>query len=593
MMEYDFEHYLMAGHGRAYVIAKADPERYRDRIMAACRNDYTYDMQSEGSRAFLTYDLISLYDDPTPFVEAIKESYNDPAADKDWKQICYLTDLLIFFGQRKSVIKKYKQLEKNLYSDELRDMVPLCQPFEYVAIKLIEDSSIKVIWNVANDIGKWFLSRTEDPQRLASQFLWFDGNLEDELGEDGYDALLKYNSDSDGVKEYIRIMSLPHEYGRKDRVKKATAEIVMSWIREDPKIERLDMVGRGLMTLSAEEALKLAEQLCIETDPDIKACIVSVFTSCKYCWPLDAGILIGCGTSGNKRLAEEANSALSLIKDERLHDYATALLKNEYDSDAMSILLNNIRKSDEAFIMSLLEELPVTEENEGEWHGIVSDIGDNGDNPEMPEALLIWAYESTLCSYCRKIVVEKMIKRGMLTDEIKEELKWDANLDISKIVREELNYACADIGDAELLIEIYNSAFYDDFVRYGQCQAYGRSRENMEQSIQDYPKIIAYYQNKAVGVISYKYEGAGKYYIGCLAVIKEEQGRGIGTSLMKHFMSENPDWKEITLVTPKDNERNIRFYTERFGFEITGEEDDGVVTVLLFKLSRNRDKTDM
>ncbi len=23
----------MAGHGRAYVIAKADPERYRDRIM--------------------------------------------------------------------------------------------------------------------------------------------------------------------------------------------------------------------------------------------------------------------------------------------------------------------------------------------------------------------------------------------------------------------------------------------------------------------------------------------------------------------------------------------------------------------------------
>ena len=113
-MEYDFEHYLMAGHGRAYVIAKADPERYRDRIMAACRNDYTYDMQSEGSRAFLTYDLISLYDDPTPFVGAIKESYNDPAADKDWKQICYLTDLLIFFGQRKSVIKKYKQLEKNL-----------------------------------------------------------------------------------------------------------------------------------------------------------------------------------------------------------------------------------------------------------------------------------------------------------------------------------------------------------------------------------------------------------------------------------------------------------------------------------------------
>ena len=231
-MKYDFEHYLQAGHGRAYVIARSDPERYRDRIMAACRKDYSFDMQSEGSRAFLTYDLISLYEDPTPFIEAIKESYKDPVADKDWNQICYLTDLLLLFGQRKTVIKKYKQLEKHLYSDEpLCDMVPLCQPFEYVAIKLIEDSSIKVIWNVVNDIGKWFLSRTEDPQNLASRFLWFDGNLEDELGEDRFDELLKYNSDSDGIKEYVRIMSLPHEFGRKYGVEKATSEIVMSWIR--------------------------------------------------------------------------------------------------------------------------------------------------------------------------------------------------------------------------------------------------------------------------------------------------------------------------------------------------------------------------
>ena len=147
-------------------------------------------------------------------------------------------------------------------------------------------------------------------------------------------------------------------------------------------------------------------------------------------------------------------------------------------------------------------------------------------------------------------------------------------------------YKCADISDADVLVEIYNSAFYDDFIRYGQCPAYGRTRENMEQSVKDYPKIIAYDQDRPIGVISYKEEGPGKYYIGCLAVLKEEQGRGVGTQLLKHFMSEHPDWNEITLVTPKDNERNIRFYTERFGFKITGEEDDGKVTVFRFRLSR-------
>ncbi|MBQ1743433.1 MAG: GNAT family N-acetyltransferase [Clostridiales bacterium] len=150
----------------------------------------------------------------------------------------------------------------------------------------------------------------------------------------------------------------------------------------------------------------------------------------------------------------------------------------------------------------------------------------------------------------------------------------------------ELFYKNADINDAETLIDIYDSAFYDDYILYGECPAYGRSVENMEQSVQEFPKVIAYDQGKAVGVISYKPEGSGKYYIGCLAVKKEEQGKGIGTALMRHFLDEHPDWNEITLVTPCDKEQNIRFYTERFGFDITGEESDGHVKVLWFRLSR-------
>ena len=150
----------------------------------------------------------------------------------------------------------------------------------------------------------------------------------------------------------------------------------------------------------------------------------------------------------------------------------------------------------------------------------------------------------------------------------------------------DLIYKNADKSDAEVLVDIYNSAFYDDYIRYGHCPAYGHTREEMEQSVIDYPKIIAYELDKAVGVISTKKEGPGKYYIGCLAVKKEYQGCGIGTALMKHFMSEHPDWNEITLVTPKDNEANIRFYTGRFGFDIVGEEDDGSVTVLWFRLNR-------
>ena len=150
----------------------------------------------------------------------------------------------------------------------------------------------------------------------------------------------------------------------------------------------------------------------------------------------------------------------------------------------------------------------------------------------------------------------------------------------------ELSYKNADTNDAETLIDIYNSAFYDDYILYGECPAYRRSRENMEQSIAEFPKVIAYDQGRPVGVISTKCEGKGKYYIGCLAVKKEEQSKGIGTALMNYFLDGHPDWNEITLVTPCDKEQNIRFYTERFGFDITGEEDDGKVKVLWFRLCR-------
>ena len=150
----------------------------------------------------------------------------------------------------------------------------------------------------------------------------------------------------------------------------------------------------------------------------------------------------------------------------------------------------------------------------------------------------------------------------------------------------ELIYKNAGKSDAEVLIDIYNSAFLDDYLRYGQCPAYGHTIESMERSVLDFPKTIAYDSENPVGVISYKNEGPGKYYIGCLAVKKEEQGKGIGTSLMKYFMDGHPDWNEITLVTPKDKEENVRFYNGRFGFDITGEETDGDVTVLWFKLCR-------
>ena len=119
----------------------------------------------------------------------------------------------------------------------------------------------------------------------------------------------------------------------------------------------------------------------------------------------------------------------------------------------------------------------------------------------------------------------------------------------------ELTYRKAVKDDANLLIEIYNSSFYDDYVFYGECPAYGQTKERMEQSIEDFTKYIVLNDNIPVGALSFKDEGDGRYYLGCLCVIPEYQGMGIGTKTFQYMLSVCPNWKGITLVTPADKKQ--------------------------------------
>jgi ribosomal protein S18 acetylase RimI-like enzyme len=149
-----------------------------------------------------------------------------------------------------------------------------------------------------------------------------------------------------------------------------------------------------------------------------------------------------------------------------------------------------------------------------------------------------------------------------------------------------IEYRKADIADAELLIEIYNSAFYSDYIKYGECPAYGKTKEMMEKSIISYPKFIIFYNDKPVGCISCKQVEEGIYEVGCLCVVPEYQGKGIGTQAMKFITSYFEDWNQFTLITPIDKEQNVKFYTEKCGFDIVSAEMDGNVKVVRFVLER-------
>ena len=149
-----------------------------------------------------------------------------------------------------------------------------------------------------------------------------------------------------------------------------------------------------------------------------------------------------------------------------------------------------------------------------------------------------------------------------------------------------IEFRKAGIPDAELLIDIYNSAFFSDYIRYGACPAYGKTKEMMEQSIMDYPKFLIMYNSRPVGCVSCREAAKGIYEIGCLCVLPEYQGKGIGTAAMEFIKTHYQDWNTITLVTPADKTENVRFYTKKCGFDIQSEEMDGNVKVARFVLER-------
>ena len=149
-----------------------------------------------------------------------------------------------------------------------------------------------------------------------------------------------------------------------------------------------------------------------------------------------------------------------------------------------------------------------------------------------------------------------------------------------------IEFKNAKISDAELLVDIYNASFYDDYLRYGECPAYGRTKEMMEQSILEYPKFLIVCDDTPVGCISCIEKESGAYEVGCLCVIPEFQGKGIGTAAMKYVKSYYDDWKSFTLITPVDKTQNVKFYTEKCGFSIESEEMDGNVRVVRFILER-------
>lgn len=129
-------------------------------------------------------------------------------------------------------------------------------------------------------------------------------------------------------------------------------------------------------------------------------------------------------------------------------------------------------------------------------------------------------------------------------------------------MQRELCFRPAEEKDVPLLTNLYDRAFLEDFQRYGQCPGYGRSQEQMRDSLRRVPKQILLFGGTPVGALSYERRDDSSVYLGCLCIVSEMQGRGLGTHAFAHMLEECPEAHRFELVTPADKAQNIAFIPE-------------------------------
>lgn len=443
MKDYGFEHYLKAGHGRAYLMARKDPEKYRDAILKACTADYSFDLQCEGSRAYLTADLVDLFSDKTPFIKAAEERFLSSEVDTNAHDIQHLSDFLAEMGMQDLIASKYKYLWQELYRAEAEeadapeepdDSVVITRPdsalilesIEYLAMRLLQGGSD--VEDVISEMSAWC---KKEEITGKEEFPWFFSELEEEIGKE---QLIKMAGSSDSIRTFIE-GAFDNEDDRlkapaPSSKKAPTAKEIVEQLKADKELFGINLIRLGIRKMSEEEKLLLAKEAIDTTSLQLRTQIVSAFYSSWFTWPAEASYLVEWTKLGDEALSCVCRDAMSEIKAKEIREYALESLKNGFDKDCACMLIQNFEQGDEEVLLPMLYDLEIDDEDQNGWHAIGHVILDN----DLPDSMLYWVYKSTLCSFCREAAVEKLLKREGIPEGFRVECSWDARLDIRKMV---------------------------------------------------------------------------------------------------------------------------------------------------------------
>lgn len=429
-----FKKAMQSGLGRCVYLLNDinQANRMRDIVLWGCLHQLSYDAQSEGTRAWFLYQLITRCKDDDYFLIPLK-SLNEKR--QDYWLLRQQNELLLYFAidgnkEAKKMLEHtyqgyYHTLSNtshfdnqvfSLYESLCIDFIKYCKEWESIFISIVKDM-------------EQIISLHKDYDIDFEQFQWYCEFLH---GKRKVRNILRVCSDEQ-IQVYYRNLGTSN----KPMISKPKIWNAKEIYKELDTFPYPKAIGIRLYKENQDVLKELAALYEQEMDAAKRTKLLNLFTPITNVNFVSSDSVWNDVNSNYDELRETAKEVLSYIKDDRVYQMALQELKLGNDSiDVFNMLASNYHKEDEAFFMKALMNRKINYKDSSFWHSagsIALDMFENKQIKQPPIEALYYIYEHTLCSCCRKDALQILNKRHRLSKAIKYECLYDSNEDIRKL----------------------------------------------------------------------------------------------------------------------------------------------------------------
>lgn len=369
MTKKQFKQFLLMGRGESYLLAKDNPNEYKDIILWACTHKIFYDTYNDDYNASYLYQFIKLYDDQNEFYNRIVACYKKT---KYGEKFNYLSWLLICF-----------------YRDEKKE-----------ARELLMDNFLKIYYLIAKN--KSDANSLSSFDELAT-ILAYD--KKSYLGlEIIIDSLRKHDKNF-SIDKYETITKRKYLKIKEDKIvssKIVTKEEIIDLFNKYQKEKKaiyLQKILYGNYKLDVSKIIDVSEFIfdINEVENDVLYYIFQLFYT---------------------------------IKNNKVKKWARQNINDNNFQALLPIIIRNYKDEDENLILHYLRKYHYSFYNEDDNHLAIETICKQ---KKIAKSIIYYAYNHCYCSFCRINLFLLMKKRNILLEDMKIAHKYDALEEIKKI----------------------------------------------------------------------------------------------------------------------------------------------------------------